>query len=248
MQISDKYHKAKKKGGLVLAVDNDIDIKSNNTEDDIVWSRRVRTFHWLNAALVTALIILGFLISGEATIIGLNLSDEIRESMIPYHISIGAIMACNFLYRLFIMLSSSDRGESIEEVNPISRENIKALREAKINPRKKYKYHNPVGRLMVAAWFVVLSVQIVTGGVLSYQHLTEEEGEASIVSTAYAHAEKYEVEEATPTPDEEESEIMELHESIMYLIILMLIMHVGGVFHESRRIQENLVAKMIKGK
>jgi len=225
--------------------------------DNVIWSKRVRMFHWVNALLVIGLIVTGAMISGEFMETNLGLSHDFSESVIPYHIfGLGIFFFSLLAYRLYVAFTSSDRGESIDEINPFTKENIEQFKRMSEH-EGSYKYHNPVGRLMVAAWFVVLSCQAVTGAVLAVEHLTESDSMASIaVSTAYAHGShevghevgQFSAEVGQNEEHEEESFVKEVHESIMYMIVIMLVLHLAGVVKESIRIKNNLVEKMIHGK
>jgi len=211
---------------------------------NIIWSKRLRFFHWSNAFLVLTLIGLGMAIGGYTSLIGIDLTDGFKESIIPFHIGAGILMALGLAYRIKYMISPSDRGESFAEVNPLSKENLEQMKKMSSEESgHKYKYHNPIGRLMIAAWFVVLSSQAITGIVLSYEHLLGEDG-IQIISTANAHGNEH---ESTPTEKEEDGAILEIHELSTFLIMLMIFAHIAGVIKESIRAKSNLTKKMITG-
>jgi len=227
----------------------------------MIWSLRVRFFHWINAFSAMILIGLGMFISGT---IG-NLSHVQKEALIPYHIVFGIILLLAIVYRLYVFLTSKNKGESLEEANPFAKGNVKQLKDMKFNKDKAYKYHNPIGRMMVFAWFIVLISQSVTGSILSASFLNEEDEPSqnivkllnedkvqnhTIIKKVKINVFKNEGLNGTKQSHEEEdeeSEVHEFHETMMFVIILMLLLHVCGVVKETIRSKTNLIKKMIYG-
>jgi len=227
----------------------------------MIWSLRVRLFHWVNAFAVFGLIILGLMMTG---LVG-GLSHDQTELLVPYHIGFGVLLIITISYRLYVFATSRNQGESAEEANPFSNGNIKQLKNMRSEKEKVYKYHNPIGRMMVFTWFIVLISQSITGSILSVGFLNEEdESSQNIVKSLNVDKSQthviikklkvnvFENEELNKTKlshegEHEESEIHEFHETMMFTIILMLFLHVGGVVKETIRSKTNLIKKMIYG-
>lgn len=100
---------------------------------------------------------------------------------------------------------------------------------------KAHLSHNPLGALMVYALWTMLLFVSVTGVMLESEPFPEHEGE---YNRHYEDADD----------DEDRAEIIEeLHEMSANLLLLLAVLHVGGVVLESRLSGRNLVRPMIFG-
>lgn len=101
---------------------------------------------------------------------------------------------------------------------------------------REYPSHNPLGALMVYALWAMLLLVSVTGVMLDGEPFPEHE-------SAYSQHNDNEEEE-----DHEGTEVIEnMHEVSANLLLLLAVLHVGGVVLESRFSRRNLVRPMIFG-
>ncbi|WP_281858337.1 cytochrome b/b6 domain-containing protein [Litoreibacter halocynthiae] len=106
--------------------------------------------------------------------------------------------------------------------------------ELKQGVHRKHRSHNPLGALMVYALWATLTVVSVTGVMMESDLFPEDDHEYS--SRIEAH-------------DDEAAEWLEdLHEGAANLLLLLSVLHVGGVVLESRLSGRNLVQAMITGR
>jgi cytochrome b len=109
------------------------------------------------------------------------------------------------------------------------------IADLKRGEHKAHRSHNPLGALMVYALWTMLLFVSVTGVMLESAPFPEHEGE---------YNRHYEGED----DDEDRAEIIEeLHEVSANLLLLLAVLHVGGVVLESRLSGRNLVRPMIFG-
>jgi cytochrome b len=107
--------------------------------------------------------------------------------------------------------------------------------DLKRGEHKAHRSHNPLGALMVYALWTMLLIVSVTGVMLESEPFPEHEVE-------------YNRHDEDEDDDEDRAEIIEeLHEVSANLLLLLAVLHVGGVVLESRVSGRNLVRPMIFG-
>ena len=126
---------------------------------------------------------------------------------------------------------------------------------------KRFLGHNPAGGAMVLA--LLLSLVMVTVSGMKLYAIEEGKGpfaqemSVGVVSVAYADDDKYESDDEhhsnrgyyeSDDQDEETEEFWEeIHEVFVNLMLLLILLHVIGVFVASRQHDEALVKSMITG-
>lgn len=132
-----------------------------------VWDRPVRIFHWLNVITVLGLLGVGLIIyNGKA----LGISADAKLALKSAHVWIGYLMAANLAWRF----SWGFVGKGFARwraILPFGRGYLQDLNAYGQSLRggapRAYLGHNPLGRLMVFALLVLLTIEAATGLVLA---------------------------------------------------------------------------------
>lgn len=132
-----------------------------------VWDKTTRWFHWINVLCILGLAGIGTVILNGDTV---GLSSEGKISLKVLHVWIGYVFTFNLLWRI-IWGFCGGHYSRWSTVLPGGRGYFSALKAYvggwRAGNPPAYKGHNPLGRLMVAFMFVLLSVQMTTGLVLA---------------------------------------------------------------------------------
>lgn len=191
-----------------------------------VWDLAVRVFHW---SLVVLFVIAWF--SGEESEQVHSLAGYAILGLLVFRIIWGFIgpqyaRFSNFLY---------SPGRIIQY--------LKSLRTA---APEHYYGHNPAGGLMVLLLLINLSLVSWTGleawGAEGHGPLAET-NQIHLVTKALASA----VDEKHATENEQEKFWEEIHEFFTDLMIILIFIHIAGVYISSKLHKENLVKAMITG-
>ena len=106
---------------------------------------------------------------------------------------------------------------------------VKYLKEELSGDAKHYLGHNPAGGLMIVALIISLLVTVITGA-----SIIATEGDGPLATTFIASL---------------SGELLEeIHEFFTTIILLLVILHIGGVIFSSFLQEENLVKAMFTGK
>ena len=109
------------------------------------------------------------------------------------------------------------------------REAVKYIKEELSGDAKHYLGHNPAGGLMIIALIISLLVTVVTGA-----SIIATEGDGPLAATFIASF---------------SGELLEeIHEFFTTIILLLVILHIGGVIFSSLLQEENLIKAMLTGK
>src|SRR5690606_26020026 len=153
-------------------------MKMQNSNNDIpeartlethqVWDLPVRLFHWINVLCVLGLIAVGTVILYANE---LGVSAEGKVTLKITHAWIGYVFTFNLLWRLVHAAFTGNAYASWSAIVPGGKGYLGSLK-AYVGSRgpeelPAYKGHNPLGRLMVTAIFLLLMTQMVTGLVLA---------------------------------------------------------------------------------
>lgn len=117
---------------------------------------------------------------------------------------------------------------------------------------KRYLGHNPAGGAMIVAMLITLFV-ITLSGMKLY---AVEEGKGpfaannqfQLLQTAYADDDEHEEKEHHGKHDGEESVWEEVHEAAVNFMLLLVLLHVAGVFVSGKLHNELLIKAMITGR
>jgi cytochrome b len=136
---------------------------SDQFQQVYVWSKYLRLFHWINVLAITMLLGLGLIIFNAKTL-GVSVDGKILLKTI--HVITGYVFATNLLLR--VAMGFFGKGyEHFRKTLPFTKGFTKELVDFKQEPDKKYKGHNPLGKLMVGALLLSMCVQMVSGLVIA---------------------------------------------------------------------------------
>jgi Ni/Fe-hydrogenase 1 B-type cytochrome subunit len=132
-----------------------------------VWDRTVRLFHWLNVLCVLTLIAIGTVILNAR---GLGVTTDGKIILKTIHVYVGYVFAVNLGWRIIwgFIGNRYARWGSILPFNSEHRTQLAAMRSgAKSGRPVRFLGHNPIGRLMVALLFLLMSLQAITGLIIA---------------------------------------------------------------------------------
>lgn len=132
-----------------------------------VWDAGTRWFHWINVVCVIALGAVGFTILNAGD---LDVSNAGKVTLKTVHVLIGYVFALNFLWRIAwaFMGNRYARWRSILPGGEGYFHAVRSYVAAFIAGHpEQYLGHNPVGRLGIAALFILISCLGITGLVLA---------------------------------------------------------------------------------
>jgi cytochrome b len=237
-------------------VQQDIDNNNNLNSPLIktfVWSRKIRLFHWLNVLSVLLLIIIGTIIYYGKSI---GVSTEGKVLLKTIHVCIGYVFAANLLFRIilgFIGKGFERWGQMLPFTKAFSQE-LSAFRQ---NKNKVFKGHNPLGKLMVGALMLSLSIQMVSGLVIAgtdiyyppfgqyfATSIAQDKSQVALIkpySKENVNAEAYQEMRSFRKP------FITAHVYSFYLLLLLIPLHIIAVFLAERREKHSIVSAMIHG-
>jgi len=132
-----------------------------------VWDASTRWFHWINALCVIALAIVGFLILNTDA---LEVPTAGKLTLKMIHVWIGYVFVLNLLWRI-VWAFLGNRYAKWRSILPGGRGYFQALRSYVAafiaGHPEQYAGHNPAGRLGIAALFLLITIQAITGLLLA---------------------------------------------------------------------------------
>jgi cytochrome b len=177
-----------------------------------VWGAPVRIFHWTLAGLVTVALLTGFFAP---------------EWWLPVHTAAGYGIVALLIFRFVWAVVGPEYARVVNMANSL-RYLDDYLRGLAVLRPPHYVGHNPVGTLMIFAFFSVFVALAMTG--LLVEAGEEKRGPlAGLVTYAVGNAAK------------------EPHETLAFIAIAMIVIHLMGVVVEGLLQKINLVRGMIDG-
>jgi len=222
-----------------------------------VWDPVQRVFHWLNVGCILALVAIGTTILWGKE---LGISSEGKVLLKTVHVWVGYVFAANVAVRLIWAFAGG----------PFSRWRaflpgpgyLQSLRQylaggtSATAPR--YLGHNPLGRLMVTALLLLLTVQAAGGLVLAGTDIYYPPFGSWIAAWVAAPG----VDPATLVPGDKayvdpaawdamrafRGPFIETHEIVYYLLLIAGVLHIAGVVVAELREGGSLVSAMLTGR
>jgi cytochrome b len=164
------------------------------------------------------------------------------------HVSLGWMgMALLLLRLIWGVLGPAEARFSAFPPNPFAA--LRHLRSLLVGRPRDYRSHNPAGALMAYAFWLMLSVVIgtglvMTGGATPMQVASDK---AAVASGDWSAL----IKDGESSGDDDNAlrhTAEEIHEMAANLLLLLAALHIAGVFVESRAIRRNLVVPMLLGK
>lgn len=126
------------------------------------------------------------------------------------------------------------------------------MREIVAGKRSGHASHNPLGALMVYAIWSTLAVIIVTGVLMVSAPAKLEGGPAAAPPAATAQSLEREEDEGQEGREgggeREEGPLVEIHETAVNLLYVLIVLHIAGVVFETRRSGRRIVLAMLPGR
>jgi len=239
----------------------EIEVESNNQAQQIkaypVWDRTTRWFHWVNVLCIIGLMAFGLMILNHRA---LGIEDEIVLKKL--HVSIGYVFVLNLAWRL-IWGFIGGKYSRWTRLLPLGRGYAGKVREYAAGLLRgkppAYKGHNPLGRIMVTTLLLLLTLQAVTGLVIAGTDLYYPPFGGQIESWVAADTGSGKA-ELTPGSREGINEanyaemrdfrkpFVEVHETVFYLILIAVLLHIAGVVVTEVVEKSGLVSAMFSGR
>ncbi|MBA6233278.1 MULTISPECIES: cytochrome b/b6 domain-containing protein [unclassified Colwellia] len=227
--------------------------KSSPLIKTFVWSRKIRLFHWLNVLSVLLLIVIGTIIYFSKD---LGVSTEGKVLLKTIHVWIGYIFSANLIFR--IILGFVGKGfERWGQTLPFSNVFKKELADFKHDKNKIFKGHSPLGKLMVGAFMISLSVQMFSGLVIAgtdiyyppfgqyfASSIAQDKSQMTLIkpySKENIDANAYKEMRSFRKP------FITAHVYSFYILLLLIPLHILAVFFAERREKHSIVSAMIHG-
>jgi Ni/Fe-hydrogenase 1 B-type cytochrome subunit len=224
----------------------------------VVWDAGTRWFHWINVLCVTGLAVAGFVILNAGSLGASNAGKVILKTV---HVWIGYVLVVNLLWRI-AWAFLGNRYARWRSVLPWGRGYFKSLRSYvaafMAGAPEQYLGHNPAGRLGVAALFLLIFIQAITGLVLAGTDLfyppvghwiaqwVAAPGVAPDTLLPYSpemyDASSYENMRAFRKP------IVLVHLYSFYVLVVVVVMHVAAVIVTELREGGSIISAMFTGR
>lgn len=232
--------------------------QQNALQEYPAWDRTTRWFHWINVLTVLALSAIGLVILNSKA---LGITDDGKVLLKTWHVYIGYVFALNLGWRL-IWGFIGGRYSRWSAILPVGKK-FKHQRQAffqglKTGNAAGFKGHNPLGRMMVTALLVLLTVQAVTGLVLAG---------TDIYKPPFGQQFKTWVAESPETMDlvkpysdvgvdkaaykemrDFRSPFKDIHEINFFLLSFLIVLHIAGVVFAEVRERNGLILAMFSGR
>jgi cytochrome b len=223
-----------------------------------VWDRAVRIFHWVNVLCVLGLIAIGTVIL-NAKLLGVSVDGKILLKTV--HVYVGYLFVLNLTWRVvwgFIGSRYARWGAVLPFGAEYKRQRAAMAEGQKTGKPVGFLGHNPIGRLMVAMLFLLLTTQAITGLMLAGTDVympplgnamkewvaVDKAAVAEIkpYSKVGVDAEAYKEMRALRKP------FITVHYYSFYALLAMVLLHILAVVVAELRERNGLVSAMFSGK
>ena len=222
------------------------------------WDRTVRIFHWINFICIIGLLGVGLVILNDKI---LGISNDGKILLKTVHVTIGYVFALNLGWR-FVWAFLGNQYSRWKAIIPFTKEHrasfktyIEGLRN---NNPVFFLGHNPLGRLMVAFLFLLLSTQAITGLVLAgtdiyfppfgkniAEWIAEDKDKLIDIkpySKVNVNPERYQEMRDFRKP------FITAHVYVFYTLLIMIALHIIGVIVSEIQEKTGLISAMFTGR
>ncbi len=223
-----------------------------------VWDRTTRVFHWINATTVILLMIVGTIILNAKT---LGIEGEAKILLKTVHAYIGYIFVINLVWRI-IWAFIGNRYARWGQILPIGKNYSTSLKEYTTAMRsgkpQHYLGHNPVARLIVGLFFLLLSIQAISGLIIAGtdlylppfgNHFAEwvTEGDPERLQVLKPGDKTHVVDSAYKEMRSFRKPIITTHYYLFFIILGLVVLHIVGVIVTELKERSGLISAMITG-
>ena len=223
-----------------------------------VWDRTTRVFHWINAITVFLLIIVGTIILNAKT---LGIEGEAKVLLKTVHAYIGYVFVINLIWRM-IWAFFGNRFARWGQILPFGKNYSASLKNytAAMRSGKPQHYlgHNPVARLIVGLFFLLLSIQAMTGLIIAgtdlylppFGHYFAEwvtEGDPERLQALKPGDKSQVVESAYQEMRDFRKPVITIHYYLYFVMMFLIVLHIAGVIVSEIRERSGLISAMVTG-
>lgn len=223
-----------------------------------VWDRTTRIFHWVNAISVLLLVCIGVLIL-NTKLFGIEGNAKILLKEI--HVYIGYIFVINLIWR-FIWAFIGNHYARWRQFLPVGKNYLTSLKNytSSLNSgaRQQYLAHNPIAKLVVSLFFLLLTVQATTGLIIAGTDLYYPpfggyfaewvtDGDQERLSKLKPGDKSHVVGSAYEEMRSFRKPFMTIHIYNFYTLFILIVIHIIGVIVSELKEKNGLVSAMITG-
>ncbi len=223
-----------------------------------VWDRTTRVFHWVNALTVILLMIFGTVILNAK---GLGITGDAKILLKELHVIVGYVFAINLFWRLVWAFIGNRfaRWGSILPIGSDYRQSFSAyIASLKSSEPQQYLGHNPVARLIVALFLLLLSIQAGTGLVVAgtdiyyppfgnYFAEWVTEGDSERLAVLKPGDKTHVVDAAYKEMRDFRKPFITVHYYLFFVLLGLIFIHIGGVVVTEVKERNGLISAMITG-
>lgn len=218
-----------------------------------VWDRSTRIFHWVNATAVILLMMLGTLILNADRF---EIGNEVMLKKV--HASVGYVFVINLVWRLIWAFIGSHYARW-RQILPTSLAETKSYMTSLASGKpKQYLGHNPLARVNITVFFLVLSVQASTGLIIagtdlyappfgSYFANWVTEGDPARLAALQPGDRSQTVESAYTEMRAFRAPVITMHIFGFYTVLTLVLIHIFGVVVTEFKEKNSVVSAMITG-
>ena len=218
-----------------------------------VWHKSIRFFHWLNVICILCLVAVGLVIFNSKA---LGVSTDGKVLLKTIHVLIGYVFAANLIIRLIFAVVGKGQ-QRFSKMLPFMKGYMTELSDYRKGRTKVTKGHNPVGKLMVAALLIAMSIQLVTGLFLAGSDIYYPPFGPHFAETIAVDKSKVDLIKPYSKENVDAAAYKELrelrrpfiisHVYTFYALLILIPLHILGVIVAERREKSALTSAMITG-
>ncbi len=221
-----------------------------------VWDRTTRVFHWINAGTVLALIAIGILILNADSF---GIKGDAKILLKSIHVYVGYAFVLNLAWRLMWAFFGSHYARWAQFL-PFGKNYSASLKSYvfKSKNEKPYLGHNPVARLIISLFFLLLTLQATTGLILagtdlymppfgSYFSEWVTDGDQTRLSLLKPGDKSQVVDSAYKEMRTFRKPAITLHVYGFYTLLIFVMIHIIGIIVTEIREKNGLISAMITG-
>ena len=223
-----------------------------------VWDRTTRIFHWVNAATVLSLMIVGTIILNAKT---LGIEGDAKVLLKTVHAYIGYVFVINLVWRM-VWAFFGNHYARWGQILPIGKNFSSSLKEYSTSMRsgnpKQYLGHNPIARIVAGLFFLLLGIQATTGLIIAGtdlylppfgNHFAEwvTEGDPERLQVLQAGDKTHVVDSAYKEMRDFRKPIITTHYYMFFILLVLVVVHIVGVIVTELKERNGLVSAMITG-
>ena len=223
-----------------------------------VWDRTTRIFHWVNATTVVLLMIVGTIILNAKT---LGIEGDAKVLLKTVHSYIGYVFVINLIWRM-IWAFIGNHFARWRQVLPIGKNYSASLKSYTTAMRsgkpQQYMGHNPVAKMIIGLFFLLLSIQAATGLIIAGTDLYQPpfgsyfaewvtEGDPERLQALKPGDKTHVVDSAYKEMRDFRKPVITVHYYLFFVLLGLVIAHIIGVVVTELKERNGLISAMVTG-